>query len=189
MSERQVTSDGVTRPLGPPFLVLATQNPYEFEGTYPLPESQLDRFLLRVRIGYPDRAAEIAILTQHRSGEPVDHLKPVLRPNDIVALQAVVRNVRVEPPVAAYLLDLVEATRRHPEVSLGASTRAALAFYRAVQALAMLSGRQYVTPDDVKTLAVPVLAHRLIGKGWDGSSGRNSEAIVEEIISKTTVPA
>lgn len=189
MSERQVTSDGITRPLGPPFLVLATQNPYEFEGTYPLPESQLDRFLLRVRIGYPDRGAELAILTQHRSGEPVDHLKPVLRPNDIVALQSVVRNVKVEPPVAAYLLDLVEATRHHPEVSLGASTRAALAFYRGAQALAMLSGRQYVTPDDVKTLAVPVLAHRLIGKVWDANSGRTSEAIVEEIISKTNVPA
>ena len=188
MSERQVTSDGITRPLGPPFLVLATQNPYEFEGTYPLPESQLDRFLLRVRIGYPDRAAELAILSQHRAGEPVDHLKPVLRPHDIVALQAVVRNVKVEPPVAAYLLDLTEATRHHPEVSLGASTRAALAFYRAVQALAMLSGRQYATPDDVKALAIPVLAHRLIGKGWEAGTGENTETIVGELLHKTPVP-
>ena len=101
MSERQVTIDGTTRPLGPPFLVLATQNPYEFEGTYPLPESQLDRFMMLVKIGYPDRAAERAILTQHRRGEPVDSLKPVLRPADIVALQTVVRNVKVEPPVAS----------------------------------------------------------------------------------------
>jgi len=188
MSERQVTSDGVTRPLGPPFLVLATQNPYEFEGTYALPESQLDRFLLRVRIGYPARAAELAILTQHRSGEPVDHLKPVLRPGDIVALQSVVRNIRVEPSVAAYLLDLAEATRVHPGVSLGVSTRAALAFYRAVQAHAMLSGRHYATPDDVKALAVPVLAHRLIGKDWGSQSGRTSEAIVEEILTRVNVP-
>jgi MoxR-like ATPase len=188
MSERQVTVDGLTRPLAAPFLVLATQNPYEFEGTYALPESQLDRFLLRVRIGYPDRSAELAILTQHRSGEPVDQLKPVLRPHDIAALQSVVRNIRVEPPVANYLLDIAEATRSHPEVALGVSTRALLAYYRAVQAHAMLSGRQYATPDDVKALAVPVLAHRLIGKDWAGRSGRTSESIVEEILSGATVP-
>jgi MoxR-like ATPase len=174
MSERQVTIDGTTRPLGPPFLVLATQNPYEFEGTYPLPESQLDRFMLRVKIGYPDRAAERAILTQHRRGEPVDHLKPVLRPS--------------EPPVADYLLDLIEASRVHPEVSLGASTRAALAYYRASQALAMLSGRQYVTPDDVKFLAVPVLAHRMMTKAWDQGGRNDTEAIVNEIVAKTKVP-
>lgn len=188
MSERQVTIDGTTRPLGPPFLVLATQNPYEFEGTYPLPESQLDRFMLRVKIGYPDRTAERAILTQHRRGEPVDHLKPVLRPSEIVALQMVVRNVKVEPPVADYLLDLVEASRVHPEVSLGASTRAALAYYRASQALAMLSGRQYVTPDDVKFLAVPVLAHRMMTKAWDQGGRNDTEAIVNEIVAKTKVP-
>ena len=188
MSERQVTIDGVTRPLGPPFLVLATQNPYEFEGTYPLPESQLDRFMLRVKIGYPDRGAERAILTQHRRGEPVDSLEPVLRPGDIVALQAVVRNVKVEPPVADYLLDLIEATRVHPEVSLGASTRAALAYYRASQALALLSGRQYVTPDDVKALAVPVLAHRLMTKAWDQGGRNDTEQIVDEIVAAAKVP-
>ncbi len=188
MSERQVTIDGTTRPLGPPFLVLATQNPYEFEGTYPLPESQLDRFMMRVKIGYPNRTAERAILTQHRRGEPVDQLKPVLRPADIVALQMVVRNVKVEPPVADYILDLIESTRIHPDVSLGASTRAALAYYRASQALAMLSGRQYATPDDVKSLAIPVLAHRIMTKAWDQGGRNDTVAVVNEIVSKTKVP-
>ena len=188
MSERQVTIDGTTRPLGPPFLVLATQNPYEFEGTYPLPESQLDRFMMRVKIGYPNRTAERAILTQHRRGEPVDQLNPVLRPADIVALQMVVRNVKVEPPVADYILDLIESTRVHPDVSLGASTRAALAYYRASQALAMLSGRQYATPDDVKSLAIPVLAHRIMTKAWDQGGRNDTVAVVNEIVSKTKVP-
>jgi MoxR-like ATPase len=188
MSERQVTAEGVTRPLGPPFLVLATQNPYEFEGTYPLPESQLDRFLMKVKIGYPDRDAERKILTQHRVGEPVDKLKPVLQPAEIVALQLAVRNVTVEPLVADYLIDLVEATRIHPDVSLGVSTRAALAYYRAAQAHALLVGRRYVTPDDVKALAVPVLSHRIITRGYDASGRSNAEAVVTDILTKTRVP-
>lgn len=188
MSERQVTTDGVTRILASPFLVLATQNPYEFEGTYPLPESQLDRFLMRVKIGYPDRAAERSILVQHRSGEPVDQLQPVLRPADIIALQMVARNVKVEAPVAEYILDLVDATRVHPDIALGASTRAALAFYRAVQALALLSGRQYVTPDDVKALALPVLAHRLMTKAWDQGGRNDASAILADLLAQTKVP-
>ncbi len=188
MAERQVTVDGKTRPLGPPFLVLATQNPYEFEGTYPLPESQLDRFLLRVHIGYPDRAAERAILTQHRAGEPVETLASVLTPADVVALQRQARDVRVEPPVAEYLLDLVDATRVHPEISLGASTRAALGFYRAIQALAVVDGRDYATPDDVKALAEPVLAHRLMTRGWDQGSRQDAAPVVQELLAKTKVP-
>jgi MoxR-like ATPase len=188
MSERQVTTDGVSRPLGPPFLVLATQNPYEFEGTYPLPESQLDRFLMKVKIGYPDRAAERKILSQHRAGEPVDQLKPVLSPAEIVALQMVVRTVTVEPPVAEYIIDLVEATRAHPDVHLGVSTRAALAYYRAAQAAALIAGRKYATPDDVKGLAVPVLAHRVLTKGYDASGRSNAEAVVADIVAKTRVP-
>ncbi len=188
MSERQVTTDGTTRMLGPPFLVLATQNPYEFEGTYPLPESQLDRFLMKVKIGYPDRESERKILTQHRVGEPVDKLKAVLQPNEIVALQLAVRNVNVEPPVAEYIIDLVEATRVHPDVALGVSTRAALAFYRATQAHALLAGRRYVEPDDVKLLAGPVLAHRIITKGFDASGRSNAEAIVADLVAKTRVP-
>ncbi len=188
MSERQVTTDGVTRSLGPPFLVLATQNPYEFEGTYPLPESQLDRFLMKVKIGYPDRDHERKILTQHRVGEPVDKLKAVLQPAEIVALQLAVRNVSVEPPVAEYVLELIDATRVHPDVALGVSTRAALAFYRAAQAHALLAGRRYVTPDDVKALAGPVLAHRVMTKGYDGSGRSNAEAVVADIVAKTQVP-
>ena len=188
MAERQVTVDGKTRPLGPPFLVLATQNPYEFEGTYPLPESQLDRFLLRVHIGYPDRAAERAILTQHRAGEPVETLASVLTPADVVALQRQAREVRVEQPVAEYLLDLVDATRVHPEISLGASTRAALGFYRAIQALAVVDGRDYATPDDVKALAEPVLAHRLMTRGWDQGSRQDAAPVVQELLAKTKVP-
>src|SRR5262245_35331282 len=162
MSERQATVDGNTHRLGPPFLVVATQNPHEFEGTYPLPESQLDRFLLRVKIGYPDRESERAILAQHRGGEPVDSLQPVLHPADILALQERTRAVRLEPSIADYVLDLVNETRSHPDVLLGASTRAALALYRAAQALALIAGRDYVVPDDVKQLAEPVLAHRLV---------------------------
>src|SRR5262245_59155589 len=140
MSDRQVSLDGQTRPLGPPFFVLATQNPYEFEGTYPLPESQLDRFLIRLRLGYPDRKAEKLILDGHRDGEPVDRLQPVLSGDAVVELQRAVRQVRVEESLSDYLLDLVEATRDHPEIQLGASTRAGLQLYRASQALALVEG-------------------------------------------------
>jgi len=188
MNERQVTVDGHTRPLGPPFLVIATQNPHEFEGTYPLPESQLDRFLLRVKIGYPDRTAERSILTQHRSGEPVDHLKSVVRSADILALQDHVRQVRVDPAIADYILDLIEATRAHPEVALGASTRAALALYRASQAFAVTAGRDYVVPDDVKNLAEPVLGHRLLARGWMHSGHSDAGAFVRELLAKLRVP-
>ncbi len=188
MSERQITADGVTHILASPFLVLATQNPYEFEGTYPLPESQLDRFLMKVKIGYPDRQAERNILSQHRIGEPVDKLTPVLQPAEIVAMQMAARNITVEPPVVEYLIDLVEATRAHPDVTLGVSTRAALAYYRAAQAYAMLAGRRYVVPDDVKFLAVPVMAHRMITKGFDASGHSNAETIVLDIVTKTPVP-
>lgn len=188
MNERQVTVDGQTRPLGPPFLVVATQNPHEFEGTYPLPESQLDRFLLRVKVGYPDRAAERAILTQHRGGEPVDALKPVVSPDDILALQEQVRRVRVDPAIADYVLDLIEATRSHPEVLLGASTRAALSLYRAAQAFAITAGRDYVVPDDVKALAEPVLAHRLVSRGWAKGGLPDAGPFIREIMAKLRVP-
>jgi MoxR-like ATPase len=189
MSERQVTVDGHTRPLGPPFLVLATQNPYEFEGTYPLPESQLDRFMLRLAVGYPNREAERAILTQHRGGEPVETLQPALGPADVIALQTHTRTVRVEPPVAEYVLELIDATRSHAEVRLGASTRAALALYRAAQAQALLDGRDYVTPDDVKQLAEPVLAHRLLTKAWDQGGRDDAGPVVRDLVAKTRVPA
>lgn len=189
MSEKQVTVDGTTRPLGPPFLVLATQNPYEFEGTYPLPESQLDRFLVRLKVGYPAREAERAILLQHRAGEPVESLAAVLTPADVLALQRATRAVRVEAPVAEYILDLVGGTRTHPDIRLGASTRAALAFYRAVQGYAVTEGRDYATPDDVKVLAEPVLAHRLLTKAWDHGGRDDAGPIVRDLVARTPVPA
>ena len=189
MSERQVTVDGETRRLGPPFLVLATQNPYEFEGTYPLPESQLDRFLLRLKVGYPDREAERAILTQHRSGEPVDHLTPVLSAPDILALQVYTRDVRVDPAIADYILELINATRTNPEIVLGASTRAALALYRACQAMAVTDGRDYVVPDDVKKLAESVLSHRLVTRGWSQGGHLDAAPVLREIMSRLPVPS
>jgi MoxR-like ATPase len=189
MSDRQASVDGQTRPLGPPFIVMATQNPYEFEGTYPLPESQLDRFLLRLRIGYPDRDAEREILTRHRDGEPVDHLKPVLNRDDVLRLQLAVRQVQVEASLNDYVLDLLAATRTHPDVYLGGSPRAALSLYRASQALALTEGREYVVPDDIKRLAGPVLAHRLLSKSMrQGRRGDSAEEIVAEIMGRTVVP-
>src|SRR5262245_3535310 len=190
MGERQVTLDGQTHRLGPPFFVIATQNPYEFEGTYPLPESQLDRFLLRTDMGYPDRPAERDLLRQHRDGEPVEHLQPVLHANDIVRLQDRTRGVKVTDSIADYVLDVVEATRVRPEIVLGASTRAAIGLYRAAQASALLDGRDYVVPDDVKNLAVPVLAHRLIAKtaGLGGPTEVPADSI-REVLKKIPVPS
>ena len=189
MSERQITVDGTTRQLGPPFLVVATQNPHEFEGTYPLPESQLDRFLIRVKIGYPNRQAERAILTQHRAGEPIEGLKPVLDPADIVALQSQTRAVRVDDAIADYILNLVDRTRSHTDVLLGASTRAAIALYRAAQALALTFGRDYVIPDDVKQLAESVLAHRLVTRGWTQGGHPDASPVVREILSRIEPPS
>lgn len=188
MSDRQVSLDGKTHDLGPPFFVLATQNPYEFEGTYPLPESQLDRFLMRLHLGYPDREAERLILLGHRDGEPVEKLQPVLTGEEVVELQQMVRKIRVEDSLADYLLDLIEATRDHPDIQLGVSTRAALALYRASQAMALVSGRAYVVPDDIKSLAVPVLAHRLLVRRGKGSSGDAAEQAVESIAQTTPLP-
>jgi MoxR-like ATPase len=188
MSERQVSIDGQTRKLGPPFFVLATQNPYEFEGTYPLPENQLDRFLIRTQIGYPDRTAEKELLTQHRSGEPVDQLQPVLQTAEVLKLQERVRAIEVTEPLSDYILDVVEATRKHPEIALGASTRALLGLYRATQAEAMMNGRGYATPDDVKRLASPVLAHRLLSKRWmQGGRDDTPVQVMKEILEQTPV--
>jgi MoxR-like ATPase len=190
MSDRQVSLDGQTRKLGPPFFVVATQNPYEFEGTYPLPESQLDRFLMRLRIGYPDRDAEKLILTGHRGGEPVEHLKPVLTAAEVTALQQAVRQVRVDDALGDYMLDLIKASREHPDVQLGASTRASLALYRAAQALAVVEGRDYVVPDDIKRLARPVLGHRILPRATrQGRTDDVVEEIIGDIITQTAVPA
>lgn len=189
MSERQVTVDGETRKLGPPFLVVATQNPYEFEGTYPLPESQLDRFLLRVKVGYPNRETERTILTQHRDGEPVEALQSVLGSVEVLALQAKTRTIRVADPIADYILKIVEKTREHAEIVLAASTRAALGLYRAAQAHALVEGRDYAVPDDVKRLAEPVLAHRLVTRGWTSGGHSDAAPLVREILTQVEAPA
>lgn len=189
MSDRQVTVDGQSWPLGPPFMVLATQNPYEFEGTYPLPESQLDRFLMRIQVGYPPRAAEKDILTQHRDGEPVDHLQPVVQASEIIALQQFVRTVRVEPNLVDYLLNLLDLTRHSPQVYLGASTRAALFFYRAIQSLAVLENRDFAVPDDIKRLAVPVLAHRIIMKNIrQAGHAHAAESFIADALKQVAIP-
>ena len=189
MNDRQVTVDGATYRLGPPFLVLATQNPFEFEGTYPLPESQLDRFLVRTRIGYPGRVAEKDVLRQHRDGEPIDALPAILSAQQMLAVQASVRHVRFDDRLQDYLLDIVQATRETSQVQLGASTRAGLGLYRAAQANALLEGRDYVVPDDIKHLAVPVLAHRLMLKSMRRPGGADpAEAFLQDVLAKVNVP-
>ncbi len=189
MSDGQVSVDGKTHALPQPFMVIATQNPFEFEGTYPLPESQLDRFLMRIAVGYPSREDELQVLTSHRVGEPVDELKPVLSGEDIVALQESVRQIRVDEAIHEYLLDLIEATRTSDELQVGASTRAALCLYRASQALAMVEGRDFVVPDDVKRLAIPVLSHRVLARGYlNGSQREAIEAIIERLVDDVAIP-
>jgi MoxR-like ATPase len=190
MSDRQVSIEGKTYHLPPPFIVLATQNPYEFEGTYVLPESQLDRFMIRIRMGYPIRSEERRVLASHRDGEPVDSLGAVLTSEDVLQLQRGVRAVQVDDTISEYLLDIVHATRRSEDLHVGVSTRGALTLYRAAQSQALVQGRNYVVPDDVKTLAVPVLAHRVVGKSFlqAGEFGA-AEVILHDIIDRIKVPA
>jgi len=185
MQERQVTVDGVTHALAAPFLVLATQNPIEFEGTFPLPEAQLDRFLMRLSLGYPAPDDEIAVLRSQRERHPVDGIQPVATGDELLDLAAQVSAVHVDETVERYCLALVLATRTHPDVALGASTRGTLALYKTAQALAALRGRDYVIPDDVKTLAPITLPHRLIIKPESQLRGRTAESVLAEIIEKT----
>jgi MoxR-like ATPase len=190
MSDNQVSVEGKTYPLEPPFIVLATQNPYEFEGTYVLPESQIDRFMIRLRMGYPVRTEERRVLSSHRAGEPVDSLGPVVTAEDILMLQRAVRAIRVDDAIADYLLEIVHGTRRAEDLHVGVSTRGALTLYRAAQSLALVAGREYVVTDDVKSLAVPVLAHRVVGKSFlqAGEFGA-AEAIVRDLVDRIRVPA
>jgi MoxR-like ATPase len=190
MSDRQASIEGHTYPLAPPFIVLATQNPYEFEGTYVLPESQLDRFMLRLRMGYPIRAEERRVVASHRDGEPVDSLGAVLSTEDVLQLQRGVRTIQVDDAITDYLLDIVHSTRRSDDLHVGVSTRGALTLYRAAQSLALVSGRGFVIPDDVKVLAVSVLAHRVVGKSFlqAGEFGA-SEAIIRDIVDRIRVPS
>jgi MoxR-like ATPase len=189
MSDRQVSIEGQTYPLSLPFIVLATQNPYEFEGTYVLPESQLDRFMLRLRMGYPIRSEERKVFASHRDGEPVAALGPVLTADEVLQLQHGVRMVQVDDAITDYLLEIVHATRRSEDLHVGVSTRGALTLYRAAQSFALVSGRNYVVPDDVKALVVPVLAHRVVGKSFlqAGEFGA-SEAIIRDIVDRIRVP-
>jgi MoxR-like ATPase len=189
MSDRQVSADGQTLALPRPFMVIATQNPFEFEGTYPLPESQLDRFLLRISVGYPDREDERQVLLNHRDGEPVEQLQPVLDCEQIVALQEAVRAVTVDETINEYVLDIIEATRNSEELHVGASTRGALCLYRAGQALALIEGRDFVVPDDIKRLAIPVLAHRVIAKGYLHGGQRGAvESLVRRLVDEVRTP-
>ncbi len=164
MEERQATIDGKTYAMPSPFLVLATQNPIEYEGTFALPEAQLDRFMLRLRLGYPSPAEEIVVLDQQKRAHPLGEIGEVVSVEELLAMQAMVRETYVDPVVADYIVRLTSATRTHPDVQLGASPRGSLALYRAAQAVAALEGRDYAIPDDVKTLAEPALAHRIIVK-------------------------
>jgi MoxR-like ATPase len=189
MQERQVSIDGRTYQLKRPFFVLATQNPFEFEGTYPLPENQLDRFMLRIEIGYPPRESERDVLRRHRDGEPGERLTHVVSGDQLQDIQKAVRNVTVDESLNDYILDIVEQTRRHEELTLGVSTRGALIYYRAVQALAISDGRDFVTPDDVKRLAIPVLSHRVVCRGLMRETQRQrAGGIIQQIVDSVPVP-
>jgi MoxR-like ATPase len=188
MEERQVSLEGETRLLPRPFLVLATQNPIELEGTFPLPEAQLDRFFLRLSVGYPSDADERDVVRRFRMGSPLDELPSVIAVSELTAIQRAVRNVHVSEAVEDYVVRLVRATRLHAALELGASPRATLALYRAAQALAGLQGRGYVLPDDVKRLAAPVLSHRLIASAQSRLRGRGAGDILTEILGTVPVP-
>jgi MoxR-like ATPase len=189
MQERQVTVEGTTRPLPDPFIVLATQNSVEFEGTFALPQAQLDRFLVRAAIGYPSETAERTIARRYqRAAEPLDAIEPVLDARTLVDMRDDVRRIRVAEEVEAYLVAVVRATRTHPDVQLGASPRATVALYRAAQAAALVDGRAFVLPDDVKSVAVAVLAHRLILDFDRGLRGASPDGVMAEILGTVAVP-
>lgn len=189
MGEGQVSADGETHALPAPLLVIATQNPFEFEGTYLLPESQLDRFLLRIAVGYPDREHERSLLNSHRVGEPVDKLQPVLSLERVLQLQQAARAVQVEASLVEYLLDIVHATRDSGNLQVGVSTRGAIAFYHAIQALALVENREHVIPDDIKRMSIPVLAHRVVARGMlPGADRTAAEEVIRQLLGGLSVP-
>ncbi len=191
MDERQVTVDNATYPLPRPFIVLATQNPLEVHGTFPLPESQLDRFLLRLGLGYPDADTERALLAARGRKEPVESLEPVMRAQDLEVLMDAVDEVHVEPSLVDALLAIAEATRRHPRIEVGISTRAALTTLRATRAHALVEGRRFALPDDLLSVVVPALAHRMRLAGSTSFSGAlrmEAERLLREIVAKTPMP-
>ena len=188
MEERQVTIDAETRPLGTPFMVIATQNPIEHEGTYPLPEAQLDRFMLRLSVGYPSAQVETEILESHSSGHPLDDISSVTDARGVAQLIAQAQLVHVAPAIRRYIVALSEATRSHPDLYLGASPRASIMLLRASRAFAAADARDYVIPDDVKILAVPVLAHRLIATADAAMTGRSVGVVLGEVLDDVAVP-
>jgi MoxR-like ATPase len=188
MEEHQITVEGITRPLPTPFIVLATQNPIEYEGTFPLPEAQLDRFLLRVHLGYPEPAQEAAVLERQILRHPIDDLRPITNAGELERLQRAVRAVHVDALVQRYIVNIVGMTRGHPDVYLGASPRGSLALMRASQARALLLGRDYVIPDDVKALASAALAHRLIMSPEARMRNATPRAVIEHVLREVPVP-
>jgi MoxR-like ATPase len=188
MEESQITVDGVTHALPQPFVVLATENPIEYEGTFPLPEAQLDRFLVRLSLGYPGRSAELEILERQQHSHPLDALEQVVEAEDLADAQSQVKNTHVDPLIKEYIVDLVEATRRHDDIYLGASPRGSLALYNSTRAWAAIQGRDFVIPDDVKDLAEPALAHRVIVSPAARMKGIDSRSIVRELLSIVAVP-
>ncbi|GAB4498360.1 MAG: MoxR family ATPase [Anaerolineales bacterium] len=185
MQEQQVTVDGETRALPRPFLVLATQNPVEYEGTFPLPEAQLDRFLMRLALGYPSPEDERQLLETLRRRHPVNNLQPVATPQDLLALQPQIWEIHVDESLQTYIVRLVNATRQHPDVALGASPRASLALFKAAQALAAIHGRDHVLPDDVQTLVPHILTHRLLLKPESELRGRTPAGVLSDILTQT----
>ena len=188
MEELQVSVDGVTRPLEQPFIVMATQNPIEYEGTFPLPEAQLDRFLMRISLGYPSFTDELSVIEQQEKTHPIDELEAVASPEDVIKLQKAAQNVYVDTAVREYIVGLIEATRTHEDVSLGASPRASLSMFRAVRGMAILRDRDYVIPDDVKELAYAVLAHRLILSPAARMRGLHTGQVIDGLLESVAVP-
>jgi MoxR-like ATPase len=188
MQELQVTVDGVTHKLPTPFLVMATQNPIEYEGTFPLPEAQLDRFLMRIRLGYPELADEIAILDSQQYAHPLESIEQVVSVEELTSAQERLKHVYVDPLVKRYIVDIVTQTRRHPDIYLGASPRGALALYRVGQAWSAVQGRDYVLPDDIKALAATTLAHRLIVSPSARLKDVSGEAVMHDLLTTLPVP-
>ena len=188
MEERQISVERETIRLPRPFIVIATQNPIELEGTFPLPEAQIDRFLMRLRLDYPSQTEERLILQRFREEQPLDDLQPVLEAQHLQALQKIIRRVRVEPALETYIVQLVQATRNHSGVELGVSPRGTLALYRSSQAYAAIHGRAYIIPDDVKRVARPVLSHRMIATSQTRLHGRVMEQIIEDVLHSVAVP-
>jgi MoxR-like ATPase len=188
MEERHLTVDGVTHPLPVPFMVMATQNPIEYEGTFPLPEAQLDRFIMRIRLGYPGRDDEVAVLDSQAISHPFDDIGQVVDVRELMDVHRLIRQVRVDASLRRYIVEVVEATRMHPDVYLGASPRGSLSLFRTAQAAALLKSRDYVIPDDIKMLAEPVLAHRVIMNPVARVRNVLSSTIIQEILQSVPVP-